>query len=104
MKTPADCQNISEIRQAIDEIDKAVIDALGNRFDYVKAASKFKTNVDSVKAADRFATMLNQRRNWAEAAGLNPDVIETMYRDLVNYFIREELQHWTSTNTSGESE
>jgi isochorismate pyruvate lyase len=40
--------------------------------------------------------MLTQRRQWAESAGLNPDVIEKIYRDLVDYFIDEELQHWRS--------
>jgi isochorismate pyruvate lyase len=38
--------------------------------------------------------MLDQRRIWAEQEGLNPDVIEKMYRDLVNYFIKEELKYW----------
>ncbi|WP_414542589.1 hypothetical protein [Nostoc sp. CCY0012] len=40
--------------------------------------------------------MLQQRRLWAEAAGLNPDVIENLYRDLVSYFIDEELKNWQS--------
>lgn len=64
------------------------------RFNYVKVASKFKTNATNVKAPTRFKAMLEQRRIWAESAGLNPDVIENMYRNLVDYFIQEELQHW----------
>jgi isochorismate pyruvate lyase len=35
---------------------------------------------------------MRQRRLWAEAAGLNPDVIESMYRLLVDNFIEEELE------------
>lgn len=31
-----------------------------------------------------------------KAAGLNPDVIENLYRDLVSYFIDEELKNWPS--------
>jgi isochorismate pyruvate lyase len=38
--------------------------------------------------------MLEQRRVWAAEEGLNPEVIEKLYRDLVNYFINEELQNW----------
>ncbi len=38
--------------------------------------------------------MLQQRRVWAQEEGLNPDVIEKMYTDLVNYFIEEEMKHW----------
>jgi isochorismate pyruvate lyase len=40
--------------------------------------------------------MLQQRREWAQASGLNPDVIENIYRDLVNYYIEEELKHYKS--------
>jgi isochorismate pyruvate lyase len=27
---------------------------------------------------------------------LNPDVVENLYRDLVNYYIEEELKHYKS--------
>lgn len=91
-----ECSNIQEIRFEIDAIDREVILALGKRFAYVKAAAKFKTSEEDVKASERFDAMLQQRRIWAEEAGLNPDVIEKLYRDLVNYFINEELQHWES--------
>ena len=40
--------------------------------------------------------MLEQRRIWAQEDGLNPDVIEKIYRDLITYFIEEELNHWQS--------
>ena len=41
--------------------------------------------------------MLAQRRQWAENAGLEPDVIEQLYRNLVQYFINAELDHWRSS-------
>ncbi len=96
MMSPDDCSNIQEIRTEIDAIDREVINALSKRFAYVKAAAKFKTSQTSVQAPERFNTMLQQRRLWAEEAGLNPDVIEQIYRDLVSYFINEELKHWQS--------
>lgn len=96
MIPPEDCSHIQEIRTEIDAIDREVIAALARRFAYVKAAAKFKTNQTSVQAPERFNSMLQQRRLWAEEAGLNPEVIEQMYRDLVNYFINEELKHWES--------
>ena len=42
--------------------------------------------------------MLEQRRQWAEEEGLAPDAIEKMYRDLVNYFVEEELKTWKAEN------
>jgi isochorismate pyruvate lyase len=40
--------------------------------------------------------MLQQRRKWASESGLNPDVVEKLYRDLVNHFIDEELKRYKS--------
>ncbi|PAX58462.1 isochorismate-pyruvate lyase [Brunnivagina elsteri CCALA 953] len=100
MKMPEDCENISEIRYEIDQIDQQIIVLLGERFAYVKAASQFKTSEVSVKAEDRFNSMLEQRRIWAAEKGLNPDVVEKMYRDLVNYFINEELKSWQENHNS----
>ena len=94
MKAPEECAGLQDIRAEIDRIDCDVITALGQRFAYVKAAGKFKTSEESVKAADRFAAMLQQRREWAAVEGLSPDVIEKLYRDLVTHFIEEELKQW----------
>lgn len=94
MKSPEECENMAEIRSEIDALDRQVISLLGQRFAYVKAATKFKTDETSVKAPERFQTMLQERRIWAEAEGLSPDVIEKLYRDLVTHFIEEELNQW----------
>ncbi len=96
MKMPDECTSLQEIRAEIDNIDRQVIANFAKRFGYVKAASKFKTDATSVKAKERFAAMLEQRRIWAQEDGLNPDVIENLYQDLVTYFIAEELNHWQS--------
>jgi isochorismate pyruvate lyase len=94
MKNPEECHNMTDIRTEIDFIDRQIIALLGKRFNYVKAASEFKTSETSVKAPDRLQSMLQQRRIWAEEEGLHPDAIEKMYRDLINHFIEEEMKHW----------
>jgi isochorismate pyruvate lyase len=96
MKNPDECANIQEVREEIDIIDREVIEALSKRFQYVIAAARFKTSEASVRSSDRFQAMLQQRREWAQESGLNPDVVENIYRDLVNYYIEEELKHYQS--------
>ncbi|SCX96201.1 MULTISPECIES: isochorismate lyase [unclassified Pseudomonas] len=93
---PSECVSMEDIRGEIDALDQAVIKLLGKRFQYVLAASKFKTSATSVRAPERFKAMLATRREWAEAEGLNPDAIERMYSDLVNHFIAEEMKHWAA--------
>src|SRR5215470_12313638 len=94
MILPDECADISAVRAEIDRIDREVIALLGQRFAYVKAAAKFKTSREGGKAPDRLEAMLRQRREWAESFGLDPDVIEKLYRDLVSYFIGEEMAQW----------
>jgi len=94
MKLPDACENMQDIRTEIDAIDQEVIQLLGKRFAYVKAAAKFKTSATAVQAPERFKAMLQQRREWASAAGLSADAIEKMYSDLVKHFIEEEMKHW----------
>ena len=93
---PDSCSDMEDIRREIDHIDQAIITVLGKRRHYVMAASSFKTSETDVRAPERFNAMLTQRRVWAEAEGLNPDVIEKMYTILVNHFIEEEMRHWKS--------
>jgi isochorismate pyruvate lyase len=100
VKSPNECRDIQDIRAEIDRIDREVIDLLGQRFQYVQAAAPFKTSAASVRAPERFQAMLQQRRHWAAEAGLAPDAIEKMYRDLVQYFIEEEMKTW-KTETGG---
>lgn len=103
MKKPDECLNMQDIRTEIDAIDRQVIQLLGKRFEYVKAAAPFKTSETGVKAPDRFKAMLLQRREWAMAAGLSPDAIEKMYFDLVTHFIEEELNHWKKQSSGNQN-
>lgn len=88
---PAECQSISDVRAAIDSIDRLVVEAIGRRFEYVQAVTRFKRTRDDVHAVERYNAVLATRRAWAIEFGLNPDVIEEMYRTLIGHFINHEL-------------
>ena len=94
MKHPEDCTNIEESRRAIDALDREVISLIGRRARYVEAAARFKNSEQGVRAPERQREMLAQRRRWAEEAGLDPDVIEGIYRTLVSYFVDREMKGW----------
>lgn len=90
-KKPSECQNISEVRAEIDNIDNVIISLLSERFQYVKEVVKYKEKTaDGIEASDRKKAVLEKRREWAEERGLDPDVIEGIYKTLIQYFINEE--------------
>ena len=88
---------LAEIRTEIDRIDHAIIRAIGERKQYVMAAAAFEKSAAEVAAKERFAAMLETRRQWAEQERLDPGAIEKLYRDLVAHFIAEEQAHWSKT-------
>jgi isochorismate pyruvate lyase len=93
MKIPGDCESIDEIRAAIDEIDQEIIRLLGSRYKYVKEIVRFKEpNEKSIIAQERFNKVISSRKAMAEKEGLDPEVIEKIYRDLLNHFISQEMK------------
>ena len=98
MEKAEDCQNIEEIRNCIDSIDKSIISQLFLRSSYVKCASKYKNIMQEVKAEDRIKSMIMQRRKWAEENELNPDFIQFLFENIVEYFISKESIEWQKKN------
>ena len=100
IKRPEECASLAEVRAEIDRIDRDIVAAIGRRRHYVMRAAKFKTSAASVSAPERLSAMLLTRREWAEKEGLSPEMIEKLYRDLVDHFTAEELAHWSGTSPS----
>jgi isochorismate pyruvate lyase len=93
-KLPEECTSLAEVRHEIDRIDRSIVAALGERRGYVMAALKFKSSPGAIAAPERVAAMLETRRKWALEERIDPNVIEAIYRALVDYFIAEETAHW----------
>jgi isochorismate pyruvate lyase len=92
MKKPSECNTMEEIRDCIDALDKEIIRMISERFGYAKAIVRFKTDEKGIQAQPRYDSVIQERRRLATENGLDPDVIEKMYRTMMNYFIEEELK------------
>lgn len=90
-RQPQECTDITQVRDEIDRIDSDIIQLLSTRFGYVREVVKYKENThQGIEANDRRAAVINSRRQWAQEAGISPDVIEGIYNTLIDYFIQEE--------------
>ena len=92
MREPKECQNIQEIRNAIDEIDYQILAFFGKRYEYVKEIVKFKSDKDGIIAKDRQLEVLQKRKDWAIAFGLDPELFEEIYKTLIYWNIQKELE------------
>ena len=70
-----------------------------NAWLYVKAAARFKPTESSIAAPERVAQMLPQRREWAEQAGLDPHFVETLFAQIIHWYIGQQVLHWRAMRT-----
>jgi len=101
MKTPDECRTIEEVRSEIDRIDRAIIEAIAQRRGYVHAVMQFKRSAEDVHAHERQRQMLAVRRAWAEEHTLSPELVEKLFRSMVDHFIAEELALLQARNGAG---
>lgn len=97
-RLPEQCTHISEVREEIDSIDKAILKLFAVRYDYVKHIVNFKNSKEGIVAKDRQNEVFTARRKWAEELGLDPDLFEKMYKMLIDFNINKEMQLFEKHN------
>ena len=100
MKSPHDCATLAEVRAEIDRLDHTVVEAIGQRKEYVHAAVRFKGSESDVQAPDRQRKMLAARRFWAEEKGVDPDLVESLFRQIVAHFVSLELTAFSGSDAA----
>ena len=85
------CKSIEEVRENIDRIDNEIIKLIAERTGYVKQVVNFKNTPEDVQATDRKETVIRNVRSKAEEYGANPDMIESLYREMISRFIDLEM-------------
>jgi chorismate mutase len=67
---------------------------LAERGRYVLAAAPFKRSADEVRAPQRVEQVVAKVRALAAEHGAMPDVVERIYRELIDAFTDAEHQRW----------
>ena len=99
LKKPQDCENIQEIRDAIDTIDLDIIKLFAERHAYVKEIVKFKSqDEEGIIAQERKELVLKQRKTWAEELDLDGQMMEEIFRLLINKNIQIQFDISNSNN------
>ncbi|WP_025120683.1 MULTISPECIES: chorismate mutase [unclassified Serratia (in: enterobacteria)] len=91
-----DFSSIEDVRKSIDGIDSQLVSLIAQRGRLVKVAAGFKRDQDAVRAPDRVQIVIDKVRAEAAEAGLPEDIIEKVYRAMINAFIDFELEQHQS--------
>ncbi len=97
-KEPKACENIQDIRNAIDEIDQEIIQLYALRDSYVREIVKFKSDKEEIHARERKAHVLQQRKAWAAEKGLDPELFEKLFGLIIEKNIQIQFDIYNSSN------
>lgn len=95
-----ECQSIEQVREQIDALDRRIVQLLAERSGYVHQAARFKTDADAVRAPQRVEQVIAKVRALAAENGAPVEVVEQVYRAMINAFIDAELAEHAALNPS----
>ncbi len=82
---------MADIRAEIDRIDESLVRLLAERATYIDRAAEIKSEVDlPARIEDRVEQVVSNVRAHAERSGLAPDLVETLWRGLIDWSIARE--------------
>lgn len=93
LKSPQDCQNMQELREAIDGLDRQMVELLTLRAGMIDRAIELKQmNGWPARIPARVEEVVNKVKAASEAAGLSPALTEDLWRRLIDWSIAREAQ------------
>ena len=101
-RLPADCKDMSEVRDEIDRIDRALVDLIAERFGYVDRAWQLKKNPAEATVPWRIQQVIDKVKARADEKGLPPELTEALWRQMIGWFIQYEEEHLRQSNGAGQ--
>ena len=94
---PADCSTMAEVREGVDEVDRALVGLLRRRFDYMDAAARIKPERSAVRDEWRKADVKAKVDAEAARLTLDRDLLSRLYEDLIETSIAHEFDTFDRT-------
>jgi isochorismate pyruvate lyase len=90
--TPTDCMTMTQVREGVDAVDRALVALLVTRFGYMDAAARIKPDRSAVRDEARKAQVIANARAAAAAGGIPAEEIAAIWDRLVEASIAYELE------------
>ena len=94
---PTDCMTMTQVREGVDAVDRALVALLVTRFGYMDAAARIKPDRSAVRDEARKAQVIDNVRAFATTVDLPPERLAAVWEELVEQSIAYELDIWDAT-------
>ena len=98
-RAPAECSTMTEVRQGVDALDRALVQLLAERQRYMDAAARIKAERAAVRDPARIEDIVAKVKAYAREAGLDEAIAEPVWRTLIDRCIAYEFERWDELRT-----
>ena len=95
------CSNMQEVRAGVNALDDILVPLLVERSGYMTQAARVKNDENLVRDEARIQTIIDRVRPMAQAQGGNPDLIERIYRAMMECYIAYEHDELARLRAAG---
>jgi isochorismate pyruvate lyase len=85
--TLIECHTMADVRRGVNALDDILVPLLVQRASYMTQAARIKQHADQVRDEDRIQTIVDRVRARAAAEGGSPEVLEAIYRSMMEVCI-----------------
>ena len=95
------CTSMTEVRARVDALDDILVPLLVQRVGYMTQAARIKNERVQVRDEDRIQCIVDRVRQQSAAEGGPPDVLEAIYRSMMEVCIAYEHREFARLREGG---
>ena len=83
-------KNMDELRKEFDLLDNELIKLVSKRFKFIEQAAIIKDDISKIRDNERIESIIIRLRNLAEINDISPDIVEKLWRYIIELSIELE--------------
>tara|TARA_B100000700_G_scaffold259938_1_gene295097 strand:- start:6465 stop:6746 length:282 start_codon:yes stop_codon:yes gene_type:complete len=85
-------KNMEELRKELDLLDNELIKLISKRFKFIEQAAIIKDDISKIRDNERIESIIERLRNLAEINEVSPDIVEKLWRYIIELSIDLEKE------------
>ena len=85
-----DCNTMTDVRRHVNALDDILVPLLVERGGYMTQAARIKQDASQVRDEERIQAIVDRVRARTQIEGGEPDVMEAIYRSMMEAYIAHE--------------